>query len=234
MSNTLMSFFLKNIKNENFVLSELEFKNPQTNEMEKIFKDLHVVDNKSRVTFIFGDNASGKSFIGRWLEMAAKQFKDKYDTSTRNVSVANRTSSGPQKAMIFGDEASQSTGETSFSVVKLGLDSIKKEEKPSILILDEPELGLSPKYSKTFARYIVDQLESMDENKQIVIVSHNTIFIEAVLKHYNKPVNELGINVDGNLKDWVEDDTEYSIEDLMMLKEFAEAKWRSIMLKFDF
>lgn len=59
----------------------------------------------------------------------------------------NRTSNGIERSFVFGDEGSQSTGATSLSVAIKCLSITLKEDKDSLAILDEPDVGLSDYYN---------------------------------------------------------------------------------------
>lgn len=193
---------------------------------------MNIVDNNSALTFIYGENASGKSFIARCFEMVARARKPS-KLSVRSVSVANRTSSGVEKAMIFGNESEQSTGETSVSVMKLALRSLANESGEGVVILDEPDLGLSPKYSRALGRYIAEFILEHEKNgKALFVISHNDTFIESVIKHYNNTYNSVGVDTDLTLREWLDDDSEYEMEDLDALKDIAIAKWRGIQKIF--
>lgn len=234
MSETknFISQYLTDLKEHTYVIGDVVHKDPKTEEEVKTFGKMNIVDNNSALTFIYGENASGKSFIARCFEMVARARKPS-KLSVRSVSVANRTSSGVEKAMIFGNESEQSTGETSVSVMKLALRSLANDSGEGVVILDEPDLGLSPKYSRALGRYIAEFIMEHEKNgKALFVISHNDTFIESVIKHYNNPYNSVGVDTDLTLREWLDDDSEYEMEDLDALKDIAIAKWRGIQKIF--
>lgn len=228
MSKQTIKSFFEILSDKKFKFFEAKYINPQTEIETDVFGNMSIKFNDSNLTVMYGENASGKSFISNVLQQYCRAQKDTH-ISVRALSVANRTRSSIEKSMIFGDESEQSTGETSYSVTKLCLDSFKKDESKSIVILDEPDIGLSRKYSKAFAKYIVDIVNETDPNeKSIVIVSHNIDFIKVIIEYYGKPINHIGVNTEMSLIEWMNDDTEYSIEDLNILKKIGISKWRAI------
>lgn len=234
MSETknFISQYLTDLKEHTYVIGDVVHKDPKTEEEVKTFGKMNIVDNNSALTFIYGENASGKSFIARCFEMVARARKPS-KLPVRSVSVANRTSSGVEKAMIFGNESEQSTGETSVSVMKLALNSLANDSGDGVVILDEPDLGLSPKYSRALGRYIAEFILEHEKNgKALFVISHNDTFIESVIKHYNNPYNSVGVDTDLTLREWLDDDSEYEMEDLDALKDIAIAKWRGIQKIF--
>lgn len=235
MSETknFISQYLTDLKEHTYVIGDVVHKDPKTEEEVKTFGKMNIVDNNSALTFIYGENASGKSFIARCFEMVARARKPS-KLPVRSVSVANRTSSGVEKAMIFGNESEQSTGETSVSVMKLALNSLANDSGDGVVILDEPDLGLSPKYSRALGRYIAEFILEHEKNgKALFVISHNDTFIESVIKHYNNPYNSVGVDTDLTLREWLDDDSEYEMEDLDALKDIAIAKWRGIQKIFN-
>lgn len=223
-----ISNFIERLQDKNFKLLDVTYTDPKTEENKEIFGTMNLVNNKSPITFIYGDNASGKSLIARLFESVVRSDKEA-NLSIRSVSIANRTSSGIEKAMIFGDEKEQSTGETSFKVARLGLNSLSKESKQGFVILDEPDIGLSSKYSRSLGKYVAKFLEENEENgKSLVVISHNDTFLESIIKHYNKPYNEVGVDTTLSLKEWLDDDSEFPLEDLELLPDVAISKWRGI------
>lgn len=225
-TNDTISKYLKDLENKTFSIHDVKHKDPLTNEEIFTFDNMFIEDNNSALTFIYGENSSGKSFIARCFEIVAAS-RTPSKLPVRSMSVANRTSSGVEKAMIYGNESSQSTGETSFSVLKLAVRSLKEE--PSVLIMDEPDIGLSSKYSRSLGRYIAELLLEKEKHGQaFIIISHNDAFLESIKKHYGKPYNSVGVNTQSTLQEWLDDDSEFSIEDLEQLPEIALAKWRGI------
>lgn len=228
MSKKFIKTIFDRVSEKDFALLNAKYENPKTQKEEEIFADMSFEFNDSNITIIYGENASGKSLISKVIQSVCRYNEEKR-IPVRAVSVANRTSSGIEKAMIFGDESEQSTGETSFSVARLGLNSFKNDEGQSILIMDEPDIGLSRKYSKAFGRYIVEGVnETNPEEKSVIIVSHNIDFIESILTHYGKPVNFIGVNTKMSLREWMDDESEYDVADLEMLKSVGVSKWRGI------
>ena len=150
--------------------------------------------------------------------------------NTRNVSMNERTSAGVKRAFLIGDEGSQSTGETSFTFLKKAFGGMEQEESElkSVAIFDEPDLGLSSRYSRALGRYFAEKESELNENKAIVIISHSIEFIKSFIKHSETGISSLGVNTSSSLNDWLEDDTEQSIEELMGLTTLGRAKHSGI------
>lgn len=227
MSKTHVSEFITNIREKTFTLFDATYINPKTEKKEIIFQDFSVEDNNSNITVIFGDNASGKSLLVRLFDSIYRKHDDKI--SIRISSMANRTVGGVEGAMIFGDQREDSTGKVSIRVIALGLNTMIKEDKPSVFIADEPEIGLSPNYSRSLGEYFVNTMAKMDEEKSsLIIVTHNPELVKSIVDSAEHKINFIGVNTKENINEWTNNRKDHSIEDLLMLPEIGNSKWKGI------
>lgn len=140
----------------------------------------------SRFVIVTGDNATGKSlyveYVATRIERFAKQAGLAPDGRVGRylLSMGFRASGGYGRAMIMGgQEANNSTGAMSIQTVVGGLNQVRleqgrKREFPCLLVLDEPDLGLSDAYATALGDYIVEKTRDIDPLcLGIVVVSHN-------------------------------------------------------------
>jgi hypothetical protein len=219
IKKTINDFFL-DIQNKKYLLLEAQRENG-----EKVW-DNFTLDFKesSNTLVVYGDNACGKSFICKFMEQVARQDK----ICVRNACVRNRTAGGTENAMIYGDEGTQSTGQTSFSVLKLCFNSAERDRKDSLVILDEPDIGLSPRFSKALGEYVYNRTNTLESSVFTVIISHNHDFIRHLLKYSDNNISSFGINTDKSLNEWIESDDIASIEELENLPTLGIDNWRAI------
>lgn len=132
------------------------------------------------VLLVAGINASGKSILTNMVQTTAKNC----GFAHRCVSMDNRTSRpGIERAMIFGTESDQSTGFISTGAVIKGMKASQSGESPAVLILDEPDIGLSEEMAGAMGEYIAQHVLEENHNlKFIVIVSHSRPLFERVLE----------------------------------------------------
>lgn len=187
-----------------------------------IFKNFNFKDNDSNVFIIYGDNVSGKSMLTKVLETRLRED----GISTRVVSMGERTTPSMKRVFLFGEDSSQSTGETSFTFLKKAFGGMinDDDEVRTVSIFDEPDIGLSSRYARALGHFFAEQEAKLDKNKAIVIISHNNDFLKSFLNHSESNISTLGINTDSSLEDWINDDTEYSIDDLLNLTNMGRMK----------
>lgn len=114
-----------------------------------------------RVWIVSGENAGGKSLFCRALQSLARKEGDKADKiEIMRVGMEARTTSGIQRALMFGDEQTDSTGKISISCLLAGINTARKRENPHWLILDEPDIGVGEGYrhaiGELFAKFALD------------------------------------------------------------------------------
>lgn len=156
------------------------------------------IDKSSNITLIAGPNASGKSLVCKLIATFAREKK----MACRACSMLNRSQGGIESAMIFGDESYNSTGVNSFGAVKNALISTENDKR-GIVILDEPDIGLSEEYSAAFGKYIADFMNSSGESfSHLIVVSHSRLFFNCFLEEYKKKVNKVYMSEAKTFDDW--------------------------------
>lgn len=220
---TFLNEMLNKIEDRHYAVLNLEKDN------QLIFDKLSIHKADSNVVIIYGENASGKSLFSSIIEQCARSEK----IGCRNACMRNRTSSGIEKAFIFGDEGSQSTGATSLSVAVKCLSNTLKEDKDSLAILDEPDVGLSDYYTPALGKYIAEQMVIAPEHVGLVLVSHSKLLMKSFLDTYNKPVSTIGINTELSLNDWISKNEIATLDELLSLDNKAHEKYISILRGLD-
>lgn len=185
----------------------------------------------SRAVIVYGDNASGKSLVGRILVYEAGE----NDIEARSVSMAHRvTSSGLARVAVYGGESEQSTGVTSYKAAQRGINATACEpDLKSLLVLDEPDVGLSNRYAKALGKHIADSFNSMGDEKYLVLVTHNESLLRGFLEAYKRPMATLGVGTKQTLTDWLDNPDECSIEELVDLEKLAFKRWSAFDRQFD-
>ena len=211
-------------------------------EDSRIFKDekcpfkgfLHYGDNPN-ILVIVGENSSGKSLV---FKMMAQWAKKTLNLSPITISIRERTGSGSfesssfRKIVMFGDESEQSTGATSVSAVLRGFKSANSNNE-SILMLDEPEIGLSSGYSSALGELIGrETLTSFNSPesycKGVVIVTHDRNLVKGICSQLESTPSFLCMNKNLNLNEWLESSETRTIEDLINLKQISSTSRKAV------
>ncbi len=136
-----------------------------------------------RVLLITGDNASGKSFVCK----AFGQFLTGEGASVEFVGMARRASSDGFQRMSSGDEGRQSTGQISVRTALRGMERLleapdtREAGRARVLILDEPDIGLSEAYAARLGQRIATFCATLpDDAFGVAVVTHNREIARAV------------------------------------------------------
>jgi ABC-type Mn2+/Zn2+ transport system ATPase subunit len=172
-------------------------------------------DSEPKLVVVYGDNASGKSLLVKLLE---QQLQDA-EWVIRATSMKNRTSAGVSRAFIYGSDGDQSTGATSVKAAQRCLLALKNEAEPCALsVLDEPDIGLSPRYAKAMGAYIAQQVNALSDGKCVVLVSHSRDLVQSAFDSLGVSCATLGINTSLSLLPWLENQESATIDELLGLE----------------
>jgi hypothetical protein len=179
-----------------------------------------------KVLFVAGENCSGKSFFVEHLRSWGKHFLEKGTSIC--ISIRERTGagtsdiSGMRRVMMFGDESEQSTGATSVSVIARAFGNLAGRAEDgyrTLLVLDEPEIGLSEGYTRAMGTWLGEQIQAMPEKTAaVVVVSHSRALAKALQAVVGTPSfvhmgHPLGFD------DWTTSVESRSVSDLLGLEE---------------
>lgn len=176
-------------------------------------------DIEANALVVIGPNGCGKSLIGKIVEGKSRNL----NLPVRSVAMRNRTSSEFGRALIFGDESVQSTGLTSVKVCNLAMKSATAE-KESIIIFDEPDLGLSEGFSKGLGLEL-GKFANSHPCVGVVLISHNRFLVTSFLSGYAKNPHTLAFKpYPCNLDEWAQ--SEDPLTDFSKLLELASMSSR--------
>jgi hypothetical protein len=184
------------------------------------------INPTSKILFVVGSNASGKSVIGKIVEYVSEEA----NATKRSCSMRNRTSGSFGQRLIFGDEADSSTGMNSVSSAIKGIQATV-EETNSVLILDEPDLGLADEYSSALGQYIAQQInEHHEQLGLIVVITHSRKLVNYAMKELVVPYSSVFVgDANKTFEQWLDESFQpASIEDLLGLKAKNRETWKRI------
>lgn len=202
------------------------FDNDENNAIVPINFD---IDNASKILFVVGSNASGKSLVGRIVELVASE----EELPKRSCSMRNRTSGEFGQRLVFGSEDDSSTGENSVHASVIGLKSTVESKNSAVLVLDEPDLGLADEYSAALGQHIA---KTVNENHEtlglIVVITHSHKLIDAAISALSVPFSKMHVG-DANVSfdEWrARPFKAATIEELMNLKHKSRETWGRVQM----
>lgn len=128
--------------------------------------------------------------------------------------------SGMRRTMMFGDESEQSTGATSYSVTEIGFVNVHHrleegpESAPALLLLDEPEMGLSEGYTAAMGQYLAQAVQALPPRAPGVVVTHSKALVREMLAHLDTPPHFAHTGEDQTLDAWLSTPERRTVEDL--------------------
>lgn len=124
------------------------------------------------VFLVLGSNAGGKSFFRRLVSQAAKEHARVKETI--HLSMQGRADGGVLRAMIYGSEEWQATGEITGHSVTMAIKTCRSREHDHLLFWDEPDLGLSEEAAAGVAVCIEEFARDLPEHtKGVFITTHS-------------------------------------------------------------
>jgi len=139
-------------------------------------KELGVPENfnaSARVLVVVGSNASGKSFLRRYVTATLHEKKIEVIALSHEL----RTKGGMMAALVYGDEAWQSTGAITAQTFISGVRTVRGRTAPCVAIWDEPEIGMGEELQTGCADWLFSQLRDWPPQLQgIIVMTHSRIW----------------------------------------------------------
>lgn len=125
---------------------------------------------ESLLVVVAGENGSGKSLFRRVICQIARAA----NVEAIHISLEGRADGGVIRAMVYGSEADDSTGDNSATTVVTGIRTCRSRENPHIIVWDEPDIGLSDGHAAGVGILLREFVENPGKHTRAVFVtSHN-------------------------------------------------------------
>lgn len=177
-----------------------------------------------------GENGGGKSLAVKFIGQLAEKLGEEQGLKVEviDIGMGRRTSSGIVRAMMFGDESKDSTGNISVQTMKTAINTSLGRKGPHILIFDEPDIGLGEGYHSAAGKFIVDfARRKTDVCLGIVVVSHSRKLLAPLIE---AGASSLRVGDDLRpVREWLENgDLEKSDEEFLSLSDVTLEKSRKV------
>lgn len=188
----------------------------------------HAHQGDPNVMFVAGDNGSGKSLLVEYFRGWAKHHAK---ASTMCVSIRERVGgglddmAGMKKTFMFGDETEQSTGATSVSVAERAFTSLKTwcEESPDkdfLMVLDEPEIGLSHAYASAMGQHLAKCFQDVGSSRaNLIVVTHNQALAKAFTEQRHKQPAFVHMGQSSTFDEWLQSTRLRTVPELLTMQQ---------------
>lgn len=137
-----------------------------------------------RLLLITGENAGGKTFVSGYLGQVLRlDHEGPEKIEVMDIGMRRRTESGFGRSLIFGDESWESTGQISVKAITGAIRTSKGRENAHLIVLDEPDIGLSESYQHAVGELLAEFADEMPERMTgLVIVTHSRPLARALMR----------------------------------------------------
>lgn len=188
----------------------------------------HWVRGTSPLVIVVGENASGKSFLRRIIRGLCKR----NDVECIPISMEGRTDTGMgmmpiARALVYGDETYNSTGQLSAGIVQTGLRTCASRDKPHYIYFDEPDFGLSDGWAAGLGVKIREFVETGAPNTQgIFVVTHRRAMVREMMSVDPHYIHLGTMTPPLTLSDWV--NTQSAVRNIEELSEISQRRFKRI------
>lgn len=188
---------------------------------------IRIEPGMGRLVLCLGDNCTGKSL----LRKAIQQFCRKNGIQTIHLSMQDRAGSGAQfgglKSFVYGSEEDESTGVCSIGTILGMMRTSRGRSEPHMVILDEPDLGLSDRWARSLGNRMVEFIQTAPSPLvAMMVITHRPSLVQG-MRHLNPHGILVGPDWPQSIADWISGDPR-DLEPIEDLQERGIAKWREI------
>jgi hypothetical protein len=193
-----------------------------------------VAGRAAKLVVVTGENASGKSLFVR---VAGSVLRTKDGALPVSVSIRERTGGGSSdmggiaRSMMFGDEQENSTGAVSARVADTAITNNLTRESGSMLILDEPEIGLSDAFARAMGEHLGRQANRLPRGcRGVIIVTHSRSLVTGLVEGFGKTPTHAAVTAEqpatADLQRWLQTSEHRTVEELLALPAVGLDRWR--------
>lgn len=186
----------------------------------------------SKIMIVAGDNATGKSLFTRLFGEFAKK---KYNIKTITISLNERVNGNTNARRIINveDEKEQSTGALSVKSIKKGFLTLSKwsVDDKTLLIIDEPELGLAEGYRYALGQYIRQQVDSISSNENfigLIVATHSKSLSLGLTEGKDEPNFIYMGNENKDFNSWINSKEKKSVDELLNLIKVCDQRHEQV------
>lgn len=183
-----------------------------------------VHEGHPKLAVVTGENGTGKSLL---VQLLCSWCRVHEEIQNISVSIRERTGSGlydmagMRRAMMFGDETEESTGAISIRVLEPAFNTLasrSKENQSTVLVLDEPELGLSDGFANAMGVYLARKTKALPALAVgLVVVTHSRPLVRGLIDELEETPTFIKLGVEQDLSTWLKGEAPKSLKELEAL-----------------
>lgn len=174
----------------------------------------------ARVSVVVGSNASGKSLLHRILAaMAHDHGIEPISLSIRERTGSNESPGSMRRRFMYGSEHMDSTGNTSLRTTRKAFETMAGRTGPAMLLLDEPEMGLSEGFAHAFGELIGRLSADVPTSGcGVMVISHSRALVRGLHTGLGaRPGYVVTGDGPGTLQEWLDTTETRTVEELEAL-----------------
>lgn len=156
------------------MLHELSYFHPWPNDQDTVAIPYRWQPGKLPLCLVLGPNGSGKSFFRRLL-LETVHYKwegvESIHLSMEARSGCDTALYGPMRVMIYGNEATSSTGELSSHIIQTGIRTCQGRKKEHLIYWDEPDIGMGDSEAAGAGILLYEFMEALPEKTRAVFIT---------------------------------------------------------------
>ena len=180
-----------------------------------------------RLSVVVGPNASGKSLMHRIIQGLAQTHKIEAITlSIRERTGCDEPPGSMRRQFMYGFEQLDSTGNVSLRTTKKAFETMAGRTAPVMLLLDEPEIGLSEGFAHAFGELIGRLASEPPEwGCGVMVISHSRPLVRGLSVGLGAcPTYVATADAPDTLEEWNQTTETRSIEELEQLSEISSTR----------
>lgn len=181
----------------------------------------------ARLVVIVGQNASGKSIMHKMVAGLAHAHRiEPISLSIRERTGSNESPGSMRRQFMYGAEHLDSTGNTTLRTTMKAFDTLEGRTAAAMLLLDEPEHGLSEGFAHAFGELIGRRAAAPGPVAcGTMVISHSRALVRGLRVGLGAaPGFVITGEGPGTLDGWLEADETRSVEDLLALAETSRKR----------
>jgi len=181
----------------------------------------------ARLVVVVGQNASGKSIMHKMVAgIAHAHGIEPISLSIRERTGSNESPGSMRRQFMYGSEHLDSTGNTTLRTTMKAFDTLEKRTAAAMVLLDEPEQGLSEGFAHAFGELIGRRAATPGPVAcGTMVISHSRALVRGLRAGLGSPPGFV-VTGDGpdTMDEWLNADETRTVDELLALADLSSER----------